>query len=181
MFATHSSVQIHKLDKTTGRSPALHPQCSQQHQRFTTLDKIRQVQIKSWKMHNKDVRASSATVLLCRPALVTDMHAWPAWFQTTGAFCYWVLARQSLYFLSHKPPRLNPLCDDICCIFCSASYEFLGQSPSFRWWLVHMLIFKGAFYPLMFKRFIGLIIGLFSGLFLPFDVTGYYKAPIRGC
>lgn len=33
----------------------------------------------------------------------------------------------------------------------------------------------------MFKRFIGLIIGLFSGLFLPFDVTGYYKAPIRGC
>lgn len=28
----------------------------------------------------------------------------------------------------------------------------------------------------MFKWFIGLIISLFSGLLLSFDVTGYYKA-----
>lgn len=117
MFASHSSVQVHKLNKTTGRllqfihiHSAVHPQYSQQHQRFTRLDKFRQVQIRSWKMHDKDVRSSSATILLCRPAL-TDLHAWPAGFQATGAFCYWMFARQNLYFLSHKPPRLIPLCD----------------------------------------------------------------------
>lgn len=31
----------------------------------------------------------------------------------------------------------------------------------------------------MFKRFIGLIIRLFSGLLLPFDVISYYKASIK--
>lgn len=31
----------------------------------------------------------------------------------------------------------------------------------------------------MFKRFIGLIISLFSGLLLSFDVTGYYKASTK--
>lgn len=31
----------------------------------------------------------------------------------------------------------------------------------------------------MFKTFIGLIISLFSGLLLLFDVTGYYKAVVK--
>lgn len=111
MFAPWSSIRVHKLDIPTGRyPPAVHPRFSQQHQRFTTLDKFRRVQIKSRKMHNKDVRCQQ---LFCSywSALLTDMHTWPAWFQTTGAFCCWIFARQNMYFWSHKQPRLIPLCD----------------------------------------------------------------------
>lgn len=130
------------------------------------------------KMHNKDSRVLAATVPPCRSVLA-HLCCWPMYQSNLHSSKHVGLlvlsaCQAEYYHIKYQDQSLYVL--DICWIFCSASHKFLGQSPSFRCWLVYLFIFKGTFNPLMFKRFIALIISLFSPLLLPFDVTSYYKA-----
>jgi len=124
MFASRSSIQVHKLDsfriKQSWKIPsssasAVFPSVTEIHH----AGPIQSSPNKTIKICNKDVRSSAANVLLCRSALI-DLHYWLTYksnlhgFETHGHFAAEGLPGrvwQSMHFLSHKTPRLTPLCD----------------------------------------------------------------------